>query len=109
MAGRCRIALRQVRDLSRGETIWDSAVAGFGARRQEGAIAYFLKYRNAAGLQRWYTIGRHGAPWTPETARVKAKEILGEVAKGEILQPKSDLCARRPPLTSFAICTLRTR
>jgi Arm DNA-binding domain len=82
MAGRCRIALRQVRDLSRGETIWDSAVAGFGARRQEGAIAYFLKYRNAAGLQRWYTIGRHGAPWTPETARVKAKEILGEVAKG---------------------------
>ena len=82
MASRCRIGLRQVRSLRRGDTVWDSAVAGFGARRQEDAIAYFLKYRNAAGLQKWYTIGRHGAPWTPDTARVKAKEILGEVAKG---------------------------
>jgi integrase len=63
--------------------VWDSAVPGFGARRQEGAaIAYILKYRTAEGRQRWYTIGRHGAPWTPYKAREEAKRLLGEAAKG---------------------------
>jgi integrase len=27
-------------------------------------------------------IGRHGSPWTPEAARDKARELLGEVVKG---------------------------
>jgi hypothetical protein len=61
----------------------NTAVAGFGARRQKGgAVAYVLKYRNAAGRQCWYTIGRHGAPWTPDTARDEARRLLGEVADG---------------------------
>jgi hypothetical protein len=34
-------------------------------------------------LQRWLTIGRHGSPWTPETARKEAKELLGLIAKGK--------------------------
>ena len=68
--GRRRIGLREVRALAAGETIWDSAVIGFGARRQKGeAISYFVKYRTREGRQRWETIGRHGSPWTPETAR----------------------------------------
>jgi integrase len=59
------------------------AVTGFGARRQKGAaVAYIVKYRTVAGRQRWATIGRHGAPWTPEMARDEARRILGEVAKG---------------------------
>lgn len=28
------------------------------------------------------TIGRHGAPWTPDTARTKAKAILNEATGG---------------------------
>jgi integrase len=29
------------------------------------------------GRQRWLTIGRHGSPWTPETARAEAIRLLG--------------------------------
>src|SRR5471032_1438041 len=78
-----RIGLRQVRALAPAETVWDAAVPGFGARRQSGnAVAYVLKFRTAEGRQRWHTIGRHGAPWTPETARGEAKRLLGSVADG---------------------------
>ena len=66
-----------------GEIVWDSGVPGFGARRQRSAtVSYVLKYRTCAGQQRWHTIGRHGAPWTPETARTEALRVLGDVAKG---------------------------
>jgi len=78
MSGIKRIGLREVRALKPGEIIWDSAVAGFGARRQQGpGVTFFVKYRTAEGRQRWHKIGRHGAPWTPETAREEAKKVLG--------------------------------
>ena len=82
-ANRKRIGLREVRALAPGETIWDAAVPAFGARRQKSAaVAYVLFYRTAEGRQRWYTIGRHGAPWTPESARDKARELLGAIVAG---------------------------
>jgi integrase len=82
MAAWPRIGLRQVRGLRPGQTLWDSLLPGFGARRQRGAaVAYVLKYRTAEGRQRWFTIGRHGAPWTPETARQQARRLLGDVAR----------------------------
>ena len=69
MAIKQRIGLRQVRALQPGKTIWDPSISGFGARRQKGdAVTYVLFYRTKEGRQRWFTIGRHGAPWTPETA-----------------------------------------
>jgi integrase len=80
------ITLRTVTAIPQNATFWDEgkgAVTGFGARRQKGdAVAYVVKYRTADGRQRWATIGRHGAPWTPETARGEARRLLGEVAKG---------------------------
>ncbi|MFO1124009.1 MAG: site-specific integrase [Methylocystis sp.] len=80
------LTLKTIGAIQAGSTVWDDgkgAVAGFGARRQKGAaISYVLKYRTADGRQRWQTIGRHGAPWTPDTARVEARRILAEVAKG---------------------------
>ena len=33
--------------------------------------------------QRWITIGRHGSPWTPETARREALRLLGLRAAGK--------------------------
>jgi len=33
--------------------------------------------------QRWITIGRHGSPWTPETARREALRLLGLKAAGK--------------------------
>jgi len=85
MSERQRIGLREVKALGPQETIWDASVAGFGARRQTGpAVSYFLKYRNSEGRQRWHSIGRHGAPWTPETARSEARRLLGAVVAGDI-------------------------
>jgi integrase len=39
-------------------------------------------YRTSFGQQRRFTIGRHGAPWTPEMAREEARRILSNVARG---------------------------
>ena len=84
MKTRTRIGIKQVRALEPGETVWDAAVTGFGARRQRSeAIAYVLQYRTRQGRSRLYTIGRHGAPWTPDTAREEARRLLGAVATGE--------------------------
>ena len=81
MATRQRVGLREVRNLQPNQIVWDTAVPGFGARRQHSdAVSYVLFYRNREGRQRWFTIGRHGAPWTPDTAREEAKRLLGEVA-----------------------------
>jgi Arm DNA-binding domain len=80
------ITIKSVAAIPLNGTVWDNgrgAVAGFGARRQKGeAVAYVLKYRTASGRQRWHTIGRHGAPWTPDLARAEARRVLGEVTKG---------------------------
>jgi integrase len=83
----CSADLRSVSSIKPGAPVlWDTgkgSVTGFGARRQKGdAISYVLKYRTSEGRQRWYTIGRHGAPWTPDMARDEALRILGEVVKG---------------------------
>ena len=105
MAERRRIGLREVRALGPGEIVWDAAVPAFGARRQKGlAVTYVLFYRTAEGRQRWYTIGRHGAPWTPEMAREKAREILGEVIKGT--DPAVDKRAARKAVTVAELCDL---
>ena len=61
--------------------------------RRGPSVTYFLKYRNTEGRQRWHSIGRHGAPWVPETARVEAKRLLGAVAAGR--DPAADRNARK--------------
>jgi integrase len=61
--------------------LWDSAVIGFGARKQTTHVHYYVRYRHA-GEQVMKSIGRHGAPWTPETARNEARRLLGVVATG---------------------------
>jgi integrase len=60
--------------------LWDIAVIGFGARRQTNLVHYYVRYRHN-GQQTVRSIGRHG-PWTPDTARARAKQLLGTVAGG---------------------------
>jgi integrase len=60
--------------------LWDTHVTGFGARKQTNGTFFYVRYRHA-GQQVVRSIGRHG-PWTPDTARAKAKQILGVVAGG---------------------------
>jgi integrase len=61
--------------------LWDVGCTGFGARRQLKGVFYYLRYRHN-GAQRMHSIGRHGAPWTPDTARNEARRLLGLVATG---------------------------
>jgi integrase len=78
-----RIGLRDIESLAARNVIWDRDVPGFGARRQKSdAVSYVVIYRTAENRQRFHTIGRHGAPWTPDMARREARRILGSVASG---------------------------
>jgi Arm DNA-binding domain len=103
--GEQRIGLREIRALKPGQTMWDAAVAGFGARRQRSqSISYVLIYRTQEGRQRWHTIGRHGSPWTPDTARAEAQRLLGQVVEG--VDPAAVKQARRHAATVTELCDL---
>jgi integrase len=103
MGERKTIGLREVRGLQPGQTVWDKKVAGFGARRQKGAaVAYVLFYRTKDGRQRWHTIGRHGAPWTPDTAREEALRVLADVTKGA--DPAAAKAEARKAATVAELC-----
>lgn len=78
---KAKVTLTTIKDLGVGETIYDTEIKGFGIRRQTGPVSYFVKTR-IKGRQRWITIGKHGSPWTPDTARKEARSILAEVDKG---------------------------
>jgi integrase len=100
---RKRIGLREVRTLQPGEMVWDAAVTGFAARRQKSdAVTYLVKYRATGGRQRWHTIGRHGSPWTPESARAEARRVLGEVVSGA--DPAAEKRAARKATTVAELC-----
>src|SRR6202035_2253081 len=77
--------------------LWDSELKGFGVRVQRGGSkSYIVHYRVGTGrgaTLRKLTIGRHGSPWTPETARKEAKTLLGLIEDGT--DPAADKMARR--------------
>jgi integrase len=88
--------------------LWDTDLHGFGIRSQGGDMkTYVLQYRtrSARGApQRRLTIGKHGSPWTPDTARAEAKRLLGLVAAGR--DPQADRQERRNTLTVSEVCDL---
>ena len=62
--------------------LWDATAKGFGlAVNVDGSKTYILKYA-FEGHQRWLTIGKHGSPWTPETARAEALRVLAHARSG---------------------------
>lgn len=79
-----RITLSLVKNLPPNSVVWDRDVKGFGVRRQRRETKYILKSR-VRGRDHWFTIGTHGAPWTPDTARQEAKRLLGAIAAGRNL------------------------
>jgi integrase len=88
--------------------LWDSEIKGFGLRvRRGGAKTYILHYRAGGGRRaplRKLTIGRHGSPWTPRTARVEAKRLLGLVAAGG--DPAKTRTTDRSAITVAELCDL---
>jgi integrase len=88
----------------RDALLWDAELPGFGVRcRPSGSKVYVLKYRVGA-RQRWASIGRHGAPWTPDMARKEALRLLGEIARGN--DPSAERSADRKAVTIAELCDL---
>jgi integrase len=96
-----KITKAAVDRLAPGEIIWDVEIRGFGVRCQRRDRVYLVKYRSQA-RQRWYTIGKHGSPWTPELARREAKRILGLVADGKDPADKKQKDRSAPTLSALA-------
>lgn len=98
------ITLEVVKRLNPGEIVWDAKVAGFAVRRQMSeARTYVIKTR-VKKQQRWFTIGRHGSPWTPETARREAMRILGDVVTGQDIATIRD--EEKATLTISQLCDI---
>jgi integrase len=75
----------QAKPSARDCFLWDSELKGFGLKvTPTGAKVYLVQYRTGGrgAPTKRVTIGRHGAPWTPDQARRKAKALLSEVAGG---------------------------
>ncbi len=65
--------------------LWDDDLKGFGLQvTPAGAKSYVFQYRTGGreASKKRYTIGRHGSPWTPDTARTECKRLALMVAQG---------------------------
>ncbi len=88
---RKKIGLAVVNAIPPDTTIWDTDLKGFCIRRQKSdAVSYMLKVR-VLGRIRWFTIGRHGQPWTPDAARQRAREIVANPAAADQTAPTVSL------------------
>ena len=81
-----------------GLWLWDTEVRGFGVRRQKHVAVYVLKTR-IDGRVRWLTIGPHGSPWTPESARREALRLLGAIHSGSDPATMREQRNREPTLS----------
>ena len=84
-----KITKSTVERLPTNTVLWDSALVGFGVRKQRRHPHYLLRYR-INGRQKFISIGRHGM-WTADTARTEAQRLLGLIAT------KIDPAAERQP------------
>jgi integrase len=96
-----KITKAAVDRLSPGDMVWDADVRGFGVRCQRRDRVYMVKYRSQ-GRQRWFTIGKHGSPWTPELARREARRLLGLVAEGKDPADKKQKDRSAPTVDALA-------
>lgn len=83
-----KITKRSVDALKQGagsDFLWDDELKGFGVRiTANGVRSYVFAYRMGGreAPKRRYTIGRHGSPWTPSTARDEAARLSMLVKQG---------------------------
>lgn len=79
--------------------LWDDSLKGFGLKvSPAGGKVYIFQYRLAlpGAAEKTstsvYTIGPHGSPWTPATARAEAERVARMVKQG--IDPNSDKQAK---------------
>ncbi|MBL4873051.1 MAG: tyrosine-type recombinase/integrase [Rhodobacteraceae bacterium] len=81
--------------------VWDREISGFGVRvYPSGRKTYLVQYRFSGRTKR-RTIGQHGI-LTAIEARIEARKLLGEVAKGG--DPSEERRARLKAPTVSALC-----
>jgi integrase len=74
-----KITKQVVDALKPGTFVWDR---GFGVKATgTGSKVYVISYRIGRRKRR-YTLGKHGAPWTPDTARKEAHRLLTLAGSG---------------------------
>ena len=81
-----RITKRLVDAETPGEhvrVIWDLELKGFGLKVTPVGSKIYVVQKRVQGRLRRFTIGRHGSPWTAETARSKALLILAAAVDGQ--------------------------
>ncbi|MBR9653557.1 site-specific integrase [Thalassovita aquimarina] len=94
-------AVEALRPEAKDYFVWDSQIAGFGVRvMPSGARTYQAQYRKG-GRTRRVSVGRHGKI-TVDEARKLAKEIMGQVARGE--NPAEEISLHRKAPTVAALC-----
>lgn len=75
----------QLPALGKRAVYWDDRLKGFGVRVTcSGNRTYVVQHRigGKGSPSKTYTIGRHGNPWTADTARDHAKSVLESVRIG---------------------------
>lgn len=105
MARKTKFTIATIESLAPNRLLYDDANRGLGllARRQRSeAITYSIEYRDGQGRTRWYKIGRHGAPWTPEMARTEAKRLKADIDRG--IYPHSTREEARAAITVAELC-----
>ena len=95
-------SVKAVTSADRDVFLWDDEVRGFGLKvTKAGSRSYIYQYRlggREAKTKRW-TIGTHGSPWHPTSARDEAKRLALLVGQGSI-PSRLIVCARTPPPVS---------
>jgi integrase len=92
-------------DVDREVLIWDGELKGFGLRiTPKGVKSYVIQYRvgGGRGTSRRFTIGKHGSPYTPETARERAEELLRAAREGKDPAQARRAATEAPTLTQFS-------
>ncbi len=82
--------------------LWDADLPGFGLRvTPNGVKSYVLQY-SRHGRKRRVTVGRHGAPWTPASARDEAIRLRAEVVAGRDPASERGEARAAPTVRKFA-------
>lgn len=82
---------------------WDCDLKGFGLKvTATGKKTYIYQYRTGGreSTTKRVTIGEHGSPWTPATARDEAMRLSGLVHRG--IDPREDERQRRKEAVALA-------
>ena len=99
---KAKITTTLIERLGTDETVMDSALPGFGVRRQGDAQVYFVR-KHANGRRHYVTIGEHGQQgWTEAKARNAALLVIADLRQGR--EPAAERARTRgmPTLAEFA-------